>query len=71
MMQSESDEEYNGPELDLEPAQKKNDKRLVLNHATQTIASEMVNRRCRKAELNRDIDPNNRAGRYPLNLKTK
>lgn len=71
-MDIESEESYNNEEeLDLQPLSLKTDKKLVLTHEAESIASSILSRRQKDVLLNRNIDPNNFAQRHFYSLKAR
>ncbi len=58
-------------DFDFEPLEHKTDKKLVLSHEAESMASEIINRRTRHPELNKGLDPGNNAHKFSLTLKTK
>lgn len=72
-MDIESEESYNNEdeELDLQPLSLKTDKKLVLTHEAESIASSIISRRHKDVLLNRNIDPNNFGQRHFYALKAR
>lgn len=72
MMEIESEgEDFNDYDLDMQPLSLKTDKKLVLSHEAESVASSIYSRRNKTVELNRSIDPNNISSRHFFNLKTR
>lgn len=66
-----SQESNNEQEFEYEPISKKNDKKFVLSHEAESIASSIMNRRSKNVEFNRALDPNNTAVKCSMGLRTK
>ncbi len=55
----------------MQPLSLKTDKKLVLTHEAESIASSIGSRRLKTNELNRALDPNNYAQKSYFTVKTK
>lgn len=73
-MEIESEESHIHSEeesIDMEPLNLKTNKKLVLTHQAESDAFSIANRRVKTTELNRIVDPHNKAQKSYLTLKTK
>lgn len=70
-MDIESSQEDNEIELDIEPLTIRTDKKLVLSNDAEHLAFDLLSKRSRHAELNKDIDPHSNAQKLHLAVKTR
>jgi hypothetical protein len=70
-MDIESSQEDNEIELDFEPLTIRTDKKLVLSNDAEHLAFDLLSKRSRYAELNKDIDPQSTAQKLHLAVKTR